>query len=963
MTESKISDAANCVNRRKTREESFKEINDTQEFYIDELIRRLNDPNNDSMKSIDFTSPTGTGKTNMMALLLNKMDNCFFIITTLSKGQLNHQIANNMERLSKHNNFIVYGLCDYTSNTKRTAQDIIDLLPTGRRIVWLRDEGHINTNKWQEVLSGRCWKVVNFSATNKGVGGVRCNFTNTDMLRTVHQQIGTPEEALDKLLEVKRQHAAVKGYNPCAIMRCLYDDIESRIVDACEERGLKWINITDESFDMSELCKDDNPYDVILNKFKIVEGIDIRRAHVLYMTNKPSNAATTIQVIGRCRRNALLYRDDIDIFAPENDALHEATTMCYVYYNVDKMNIDQDESGELCMAFCNTISCQDLKPNSLIKVRDGRLSNGLSVIELGDAVGTYRVEVDDQTGFNVIRPEGEFYGDDVRRFGNDAHPVLLKVWGFDEARVTTAEEISKLTLHKKRNYFDWSSGRIEEQELPEELWYYDLGERDVTVIEPEVSMAYTFSDDEKDAIKRKWSDAIVIAKPKGGRKMKRFKKGGKKVFSVVSYRNLCLDRAGLISELHKQMSPEDVADALIERSFQKIKHNYPKSRFDFVISGTEAISLGNKCSKTYNISVLAEWNNLLDLLENGIRYHKDAVVKTGNFKLRMRDIKTPLSKLRRKDYNLALKINEKVKKITIDDVLSRAAYLPYVSMVNDRHSAIIGTDLMKTVQTDEGLTTWIEDRSVTSKVGKYSKLQRFIASEYADELKLAKGKLFNGRNSFRFDSRCNSCLGYCVEYYSKYLVYSKNYLAQFIDDAMSESHCDFINDNIIVRACMLKYKDNMMSAFGPAIAKVIRTVSAQQLIQEKYADFVRTVVELGAKAAEFVRAHLETHGIDADHPIHSPVLSVRHIAGLADYIDGHTIIDIKATNGITQHHLMQVLAYHYLSTKRSDLRIDRVIVYDAVSGKDVSIDLSRHKYGYGLPDWGMYDNEEVSEGL
>lgn len=495
MTETKINDASDQTNCRKTREESFKEINDTQGFYVDELVGKLNDPRNDCMKSIDFTSPTGTGKTNMMALLCNKMDDCFFVITTLSKGQLNHQIANNMARLSKHGNFTVYGLCDYTANTKRTALDIIGLLPTDRRIVWLRDEGHINTNRWQEVLSSHCWKVVNFSATNKGVGGVRCNFTNTDMLRTVHQQIGTPEEALDKLLEVKRQHASVKGYNPCAIMRCLCGDIESRIVAACEERGLKWINITNESFDMSELCEDDNQYDVILNKFKIVEGIDIRRAHVLYMTNEPSNVATTIQVIGRCRRNALLYRDDIDIFAPENDALHEATTMCYAYYNVSKMDIDTDGSGELCMAFCDRISCQELKPNSVIKVKDGRMSNGLQIIELSEASGSYRVDVDDRTGFNVIRPEGEFYSDEPRRSVIDGHNVFLKTWGGLAAYETTVEEISKLTVQKARSQFDWSSGKLIQMELPEDCWYYDLDEREVTVIEPEVRMAYTFSDE------------------------------------------------------------------------------------------------------------------------------------------------------------------------------------------------------------------------------------------------------------------------------------------------------------------------------------------------------------------------------------------------------------------------------------------------------------------------------------
>ena len=31
--------------------------------------------------------------------------------------------------------------------------------------------------------------------------------------------------------------------------------------------------------EMLELCLDDNEYDVIINKYKLVEGIDIKRAH------------------------------------------------------------------------------------------------------------------------------------------------------------------------------------------------------------------------------------------------------------------------------------------------------------------------------------------------------------------------------------------------------------------------------------------------------------------------------------------------------------------------------------------------------------------------------------------------------------------------------------------------------------------------------------------------------------
>lgn len=46
-----------------TREEAFREINKTQDDYINQLIQFMNDPTNQSMKTVNFTSPTGTGKT------------------------------------------------------------------------------------------------------------------------------------------------------------------------------------------------------------------------------------------------------------------------------------------------------------------------------------------------------------------------------------------------------------------------------------------------------------------------------------------------------------------------------------------------------------------------------------------------------------------------------------------------------------------------------------------------------------------------------------------------------------------------------------------------------------------------------------------------------------------------------------------------------------------------------------
>lgn len=80
-----------------TKEEAFNEINKIQDYYVDKLIDVINNPDYDSMKTINFTSPTGTGKTKMMSKLINKLPDYYFIITTLSKGQLNLQVRNRLQ--------------------------------------------------------------------------------------------------------------------------------------------------------------------------------------------------------------------------------------------------------------------------------------------------------------------------------------------------------------------------------------------------------------------------------------------------------------------------------------------------------------------------------------------------------------------------------------------------------------------------------------------------------------------------------------------------------------------------------------------------------------------------------------------------------------------------------------------------------------------------------------------------
>lgn len=878
-----------------TKADAFKEINDTQEFYINELVDIILDSHSDCLKTINFTSPTGTGKTNMMSLLCNKLPEYYFIITTLSKGQLHTQVKKNMSRLVHQDNFMVYGLCDYTSNTKRTASDILSLLPSDKKIIWLRDEGHINTNKWQEILNARCYKIVNISATNKEATGVKCNFTNTMMLRTVHQNIGTPEDALDKLLEVKKYHKKVKGYNPCAIMRCLDSNIENQVIVACKERGLKYINITTEDFDMAEICEDDNEYDVILNKFKIVEGIDLRRAHVVYMTNEPSNASTTIQIIGRCRRNALLYKDDIDIFDAANKTLLNNTRQCFVFYNVESMNIDQDENGELCQAFCDTISCQELKPESVIHVEDGQMDNGLNIIELEGETGNYKVEIDLATGFNVIKPEGDFYNTEIQEV-TAVEPTY---------EVYTESELLDETKFPRKSSFNYATGKYDGEEYIEiDLPKYKektllLGFELCKIINKYKGHQYYFE-------KRHCTKSVVV-----------------ELFKLKSSITLKYINIGTSMRVHapsikcetseiKRFKTEAQANDFIKTHANKkmnMKINY-FSAYDDIFCRASSLTL---CPTEDADKLVKEITCAED-------FDPIVLIKTTSH-----PVSVQLSSLK--------KYFEKVKSNLIQ-------YYDYTKIVNDRESAIIGTDLLKRIKKNSGATIWIEDKAVTGKISRYTKFNTFIQDRYAKELSEAKALVFNGKNSFNFNSKCNSCLGYCVEYYSKYLVYGKRYLGSFLEEAMKESKATSLNDFLVVRACMLKYRDNMAKAYGSGIKKVIKTISVGQLVKESYKEFVETVIKLGTKAAEFVKEKMNiTKPLKKGDKMYDPNLSIKHIAGLADYINEDTIIDIKTTNSIGINYLKQVLAYHYLSTKRTDLHIKRVIVYDSVSGKSIEINL------------------------
>ncbi len=886
-------------------------INETQNEYEDLLVSKIK-KDSSVLKRINYSSPTGTGKTKMMAEVINKLnEDYFFVITTLSKGQLNHQIKAEIERFTTKTNYIVYGLSDYTKNTILQKEDILSLIPNGKRVIWFRDEGHINTNRWMEILEEISCKIVNFSATNKfnSDDDIKCNFNHTMMLRTVHQSEGEPKDAIEKLLEVKNQHKDVQGYNPCALFRVLDDNVLKITIDLCKKHKLKYINITDEEYDMSDICRDDNEYDVIINKFKITEGIDIRRAHVLYMTNEPKNPATTIQVIGRCRRNALLYRDDIDILAPENEELLKNTRCCYVYYNVQGMNIEEDENGDLVTAFCDAVSVESLKPRIFIELNNGTLSNGLSVIEADGATGTFYVDVDKQTGFNYLYPETPFYSDSQRirfeyveqKFADSRRLRVGNIY-----RVVDLLDEYNLALYKKHGYITLGATCVEKYPLDYQKGL-DLFEY---IKDSKVTPAYL-------AIERKKELPYVVHHgsvqgPKllpsdvGNVNKYRFTTIVKKIYQI-SYENT------------KRFKTKE--EALV--FMQSLETNYP-------------IPEEYARMSYFELNVIRpRYKPIIEF-----RYNYENPKKT-------EEAREKYFKFKRDNAPQIYSIDFKRTDLLGEEV--------FINEINDREISLLSGDMK--ISKRGNSYTWIEDKNVTSKVAKYTKFNIYITRKFSDILNKVEPYYYRKDNDIFKTKKFNTMFGWCVEYTSKLLfeLFSQNSNCYGIKVKLSmqlkESILDYDFDKIrsmlssySVKAFLVKeaidiYKAQMISVYNIS-QTMIPSMSYEKLIGETI--FVSKVYDTALQVFNFLKEKYDLTEDNIDEKFLNNVgkcnLSVKHIYGLADYIIGDTIIDLKCTSSIDEKYMKQLLAYYWLSTKHN-MDIKKIMIYEAMKNKYVLIDM------------------------
>jgi len=246
---------------------------------------------------------------------------------------------------------------------------------------------------------------------------------------------------------------------------------------------------------------------------------------------------------------------------------------------------------------------------------------------------------------------------------------------------------------------------------------------------------------------------------------------------------------------------------------------------------------------------------------------------------------------------------------------------------NDEESAIVGTDLMGQMKTDEGNVEWVEMKSVGFKVQSYNKLNSFITQKYAEELEQAKALCFGGTTHYDFEPKCARLLSGAVECYAKYLL-------DFIDIRERPSA-----KAMIVRGCLVKYRSALESNYGGTIGSSIRIPTEERFEEEGYRKFVDTVIKLGEKTKEFVKDQLYNQKMPTRQEV-DPCLSIQHISGVADFITEDTILNIKTNGYIDATDVRQALGYHYLSTKRSDLHIRRVIIYDAYTDKSVTVNIS-----------------------
>lgn len=275
----------------------LQEIIDLQNGAVSKLIQKI-----ETQDELTFRAPTGSGKTYMMADLMNqvleKSNDVVFLVSTLSKGDLAKQNYEKFCQYKDNGNFP--NLNPYLINTNVSGEERL-FIPTGhnvyllprdlfkkggrlmqgamenflqtltldkffgglgKKVYLIKDECHIATNNLDSIKSTIFSKTINFSATpnlkrgqNPDVEITDEEAVNAKLIK--HIEMGdeneTVADAICKFEEIKDNYRNMLGVNPCLIIQISNKDkadyeINNLIMpelNKAEHQDLKWMLIVD----------------------------------------------------------------------------------------------------------------------------------------------------------------------------------------------------------------------------------------------------------------------------------------------------------------------------------------------------------------------------------------------------------------------------------------------------------------------------------------------------------------------------------------------------------------------------------------------------------------------------------------------------------------------------------------------------------------------------------------------
>lgn len=282
----------------------LQEARDLQNNAVKELIKLSEISLN---REITFKAPTGSGKTFMMAKMmdeiLKKQNDVIFLVSTLSKGNLAKQ---NYDRFCEYKQSYFKNLNPYIINSETSGEERLTipkdynvyvipvnlLMKTGKimksaameeflqyitksfinnnrkRIFLIKDECHIETKNLNNYKMDYFDRIFNISATpdkkKNQIPDVEINeedAINASLIKRIELKKDNYElkEAIDKLKEIKEDYINKLYVNPCLIIQ-ISNEIKGNkeideIIPQLEKAGLKWVLMLGDRNDTNDVFK------------------------------------------------------------------------------------------------------------------------------------------------------------------------------------------------------------------------------------------------------------------------------------------------------------------------------------------------------------------------------------------------------------------------------------------------------------------------------------------------------------------------------------------------------------------------------------------------------------------------------------------------------------------------------------------------------------------------------------